>query len=580
MKKWKQALFGLLLFLAVVPKVAAEENKINSIHIAVELHDNGSATIKETRNMETYEHTELYIVLENLGDTYLEDFKVEGFSEKSFWAIEDSFEEKSNQYGVIYTDDGYELAWGISEYGQPEYEIEYTLTNLVRNLADGQALFWNFDSFLSLPTDQLTFEMSAPFLLEDEVLDYYGFGFEGPIAIEDGVLTWSGSGLDENNDVIVLVQFPEKTFNTFSSVDMTLEEQREMATEGSSYNEKEPLSLTAKVLIAFGVMVGVGTVGGVFWSVARINSIHKKHGHFKPSVYRNKNVGKISPTPPQLEGEIGRYNFFISQMIVGGGGFSNYFMAYLLTWGFDKRIMIESREIERRILGPKVDADIFIKNYDAEIEVNKLSFDEYVELFEMGEATLEEVFWAVLLETADTNGQVKGIGIQNWAEDNAKEISELDYLLTTISEEWLVDNNYLTIFDEKGIVGKIVIKQLTKKGDTFANDLAKFHNFIKEIKEVSFQEFDEWQDLMMWAALFGEAEKTIKHLEEFHPDTWAYLTDHYPYIYDNYLGYHYFYTSTSTGLAHAGYGTSGGGSGMSSGGGGGGAGGGGGGGSR
>ena len=167
MKKWIQSIIGIWLFLFLVPKVAAEENNIQSIHLDIELHENGSATIRETRNMETYEHTELYIVLENLGDTELLDFKVEGFTEELDWNIENSFEEKANKYGVIETDDGYELAWGITEYGSPEYQVEYTLSNLVRNLEDGQALFWNFDSFLSLPTDRLTLEISVPFLLED-----------------------------------------------------------------------------------------------------------------------------------------------------------------------------------------------------------------------------------------------------------------------------------------------------------------------------------------------------------------------------------------------------------------------------
>ncbi len=579
MKKWIQTIFGLFLFLSVVPKVAAEENKIKSIHIDVELHDNGSATIRETRQMETNEHTELYIVLENLGDTDLVDFKVEGFTEELFWNIEDSFEEKANKYGVIDTDDGYELAWGISEYGTPEYQIEYTLSNLVRNLDDGQALFWNFDSFLSLPADRLTFEISTPFPLEDTVLDYYGFGFEGPIAIENGVLEWTGYGLDEENDVIALLQFPTGTFNTSASVDMTLEEQREMATDGSSYNEEGPMPLWAKVLLAAGITIGVGTAGGAFWGVSRTNNLYKEHGHFRPTEYQNQNVGKISPIPPQLEGDIGRYSFFISQMVMGGGGFANYFMAYLLFWSLEDRITIETREEERRFFGPKVEADIFIQKYDAELDVNKLSFEEYVDLFKMGESTLEEVFWTILLETADADGQVDGTNIQKWSGDNAEDIAELVTLMNTVSEEWLVEHGYLNLFKEKGIFGPVVIKQPTKKGDTFAHDLAKFHNFIKEIKEVNLQEFDEWHELIVWAALFGEAEDTVEYLEEFHPDTWAYLTDNYPYVYGSYYGYHHFYTSSSTGLANAGYGSSGG-SGMSSGGGGGGAGGGGGGGSR
>ena len=41
MKKWLYGLFGLLLFLVFVPKVASAQNKINSIHIDVELHEDG-----------------------------------------------------------------------------------------------------------------------------------------------------------------------------------------------------------------------------------------------------------------------------------------------------------------------------------------------------------------------------------------------------------------------------------------------------------------------------------------------------------------------------------------------------------
>lgn len=580
MKKWLQVLFGLYLFLSVVPTVDAEENKINSIHMEVELHQNGDATIRETREMETYEDTELYIVLENLGDTDLMEFRVENYTKRYNWDIDASFEEKAYHYGEIETDDGYELAWGISEYGMPVYEVEYTLSNIVRNLEDGQAVFWNFDSFLSLPTDQLTFEMSAPFPLDDVALDYYGFGFEGALTIENGILTWSGSNLDEDNDVIALMQFPTDTFYTSSTMDMTLEEQREMATEGSSYNEAGPMPLWAKILIAIGATVGVGTVGAVTLGVFQTNKIYKEHSHFKPTKYINKNVGNSSPNPPQLEGDIDGYNFFISQIVMGGGGFSNYFMAYLISWSLDNRIVIEMTEEERRFFGPKIEADIFIQNYNAETDINTLTFEEYVKLFEMGEASLEEVFWSVMLETADADGQIDGTRIQKWAEDNAEDISELGTSMTTVSEKWLVEMGYLNLFKEKSLFGPIVIKQLTEKGKTFVNSLVQFRNFIKEIKETDLQDFDSWDDLIVWATLLGEAKDTVKHIKEFHPDEWLYLEDNYPYAYGNYQGYLYFHTRSATGLSNAGYGSAGGGSGMSSGGGGAGAGGGGGGGSR
>lgn len=579
MKKWIQSIIGIWLFLFLVPKAAAEENNIQSIHLDIELHENGSATIREIRNMETYEHTELYIVLENLGDTELLDFKVEGFTEELDWNIENSFEEKANKYGVIETDDGYELAWGITEYGSPEYQVEYTLSNLVRNLEDGQALFWNFDSFLSLPTDRLTLEISAPFLLEDSMLGYYGFGFEGPMTIEEGRLQWTGYGLDDDNDVTVLMQFPEDTFSTSTTVDMTLQEQLEMATDGSSYNDEPPLPLWGKIIIGTVATVGVGMGVGGAWAGIKTHNTYKEHNHFMPQEYIKKNRGRMSPTPPQLEGDIGRYSFFLSETFYGSGGFSDYFIAYLLLWSLEERIKIETTETERKFFKPKVEADLFIQNYHQELEVNSLTFKEYVVLFEMGESTLEEVFWSVLLETADNQGQIEGDNIRKWSENNAEDISDLMEKMNAVSLEWLDQNGYLNHYKTKGVIGELTIKQLTPKGEIFVNDLVKFNHFIKEIKEVNLQEFEEWHELIIWAALFGEAEDTVEYLEEFHPDTWTYLTDHYPYIYGNYYGYHYFYTSSSMGLTSAGYGDAAGG-GISSTGGGAGAGGGGGGGSR
>ena len=578
MKKWLYGLFGLLLFLVFVPKVASAQNKINSIHIDVELHEDGSATIRETRQMETDEHTELYIVLENMRDTDLLDFSVGGFTEKKDWDIEDSFKEKANRYGIIDTDDGYELAWGISEYGTPEYHVQYSLSNLVRNLEDGQALFWNFDSFLTLPTDHLTFTLSGPFPLEDVLIDHYGFGFEGPISFSNGSFVWNGMNLDEENAVTVLLQFPKDTFNTSSSVDMTLLEQREMAKEGSSYNADAPWPLWLKIMTAAGIALGVGGAGLAVWFTVQVQKVYKKHRHFNSGTYLKENKEKMSPTPPLLEGEVGRYSFFISQLFYVGGGFSDYFMAYLLSWSIDQKIIIETREKERQFLKSKIEADIFIQNFEEETEANRLSFKEYVDLFEIGESTLEEIFWSVLLEAADDNGQVTGNGIREWAEENGKYISELMTGMDDVSEKWLVENGYLNVFKEKVSFGSVDIKQVTDKGNTFAHELVKFHNFVKNIKEVNLEEFDDWQALIVWAAVLGQAENMVKYLEEFHPGSWNVVTNRYPTIYGSYVGYQYFYTSTSTGLTNSGYGGSGGST--SSVGGGGGAGGGGGGGSR
>lgn len=561
----------------MVPTVSAQENKIEDIHIDVQLHEDGSATILETRQMETTTDTELYIQLENLQDSELLDFHVEGFVEETDWNIEDSFEEKANKYGIIEEGDDYELAWGISEYGHPEYQVSYTLSNLVRQLKDGEALFWNFDTFLSLPTDRMTLEVSAPFDLEDQVLDFYGFGFEGPLEINEGNLQWTGYGLDDGNDVIVLLQFPTGTFQTSAQEEMTLEEQREMALEGSSYNEAGPMPWWAKTLIGIFATLSGATVVAVTAYGIRGHHIRKEQKHFYPNQWIKKNQGKISPTPPPLEGDIGKYAALISKVSFTGGGFSEYFFAYLLIWSLEEKITIETDEKERMLLGPKTEARLFIENYEDEVQMNQLSFSEYVDLFELGESTLEEVFWAMLLEAAGADHEVDGQDIEQWSEDNAEEVAKLGPLIEEVSKDWLVENDYMTNHKVKDWGVNFKVEGLTEKGEQLVTRIIQFDNFIKNIKEVPLSEYENWHELIVWAALFGEAEDTVEYLEEFHPQTWDHLLATYP-VYGHYYDYHYFYASNTKGLSSGGYSGSGGG--FSSSGGGAGAGGGGGGGSR
>jgi len=578
LRKWLKILVAIIVFLFLAPTVSAQGNSIEAIDIQVELHDDGSATIHETRQMETHEDTELYIDLNNLQDTELLDFQVEGFTENEDWDIDASFEEKANEYGVIETDDGYELAWGITEYGTPEYNLSYSLSNLVRELNDGQALHWNFDTFLSLPTDRMTLEVTAPFNLENEVLDFYGFGFEGPIDINEGTLEWTGYGLDESNDVTVMMQFPKGTFATSATADMTLEEQRELAVEGSSYNEEGPMPTWVIVLFSImGLLGGGAIITSIVYGV-RNRNIKKEYNHFNPVQLARDNKDKMTQQPPELTGDIGRYEALISQLAYAGGGFSDFFFAYLILWSLDERLIIETSEKERFLVGPKTEAEMTIINYEEELELNELSFSEYVDLFEMGESTLEEAMWTMLLEAADTRGVIDGDDIENWSQDNAEDVADLIEIAEEVSFDWLEDNGYLKQHAVKDLGATIEVKEMTEKGERLVTHIIQFDNFLSNIDEASLAEYDNWHELIIWAALLGKAEDTVEHLKEFHPNTWSYLIDTYPYIYGHYYGYHYFYTSNTAGLTTGGYAAGAGG--FSSAGGGAGAGGGGGGGSR
>lgn len=582
MDKLRKSLLGLFIILFIHPNTfvqATEENKIQSIDIEVELHQDASATIREKRVMESYEDTEVYIELSNLSPSDLLQFKVENFQEMEPWDIDASFEEKANKYGVIPLDEGYELAWGISEYGQQNYDLSYELSNLVRELEDGQALFWNFDSFLSLPTDRMTLTIDASdFVLEEELLESYAFGAEGNYdRNEAGAFEWTAYGLDETNDVIVLLQFPVGTFQSQAQVEQTLAEQKEMALEGSSYNEDPPMPVAVKVLLGISGLTVLGAGGlGLTYAKQR-QKIKEEQQHFNPQSLKNQLKNNLSKDAPKLEAPYENYSWFIKRISLMGGGFSEYFFLYLLEWAKEERITIQVKE-EKGFFGQQTKAEINIINFLEEEAINILAFEEYVELYELGESRFEELVWGMLLELADERGKVTGEEIEAWSEEHADSIYEMVELLEERSLAWLEVHDYLKTFTVKHWGSDLAIEQLTTKGEKLVHEIIAYQNFIEQIDEVDLKADEDWEKIMQWAVLLGIAEETIQELEDLDPVRWAELENTYPYYYGNYYGYHYLYNQSTDGLASGGY--SGLGSGSSSMGGGMGAGGGGGGGTR
>ena len=71
------------------------------------------------------------------------------------WDTGASFDKKSGKYGIIETKNGYELCWGISEYGNKRYAIEYKIDQFVGGYQDSDGFHFQFinSGMGTLPTD-------------------------------------------------------------------------------------------------------------------------------------------------------------------------------------------------------------------------------------------------------------------------------------------------------------------------------------------------------------------------------------------------------------------------------------------
>lgn len=538
------------------------ENQLTDMMIEVELQEDGSAIVTEQREMNMDDGTELYITLENLQDSELLDFSVAGFEEVVNWDSNASQEEKAGKYGVIETDNGLELVWGIGEYGTNSYEVTYSLSNLVREAEDGQALLWNFDTFSDIPAENLTVEISGFEPFTEDNVRFWGFGFEGDIQLVDGRVVWEAEEeVDKSKDVTVLLQFPLGLFQTQTGVDMTLEEQQEMAMDGSAYNQEATSNLIPILLVSGVVLVGVGagTTAAIYG--LKIRNAKRDAGQMRKGSERvRENKGVIYDTIPYQGDDLAEIAYLLNE--IGKGYFEDYFSAYLLKWGTEGSIHIKTTKKETLFGKDEFDTIIEIVDYEKERRLYDTSFTELVARLPLsGEQTYETGLWIMLLSAADKAGFISDDQIKRWAKTHAEDVEEYADYLTEYSK---------TLLDEKGIITfeevtvwstNHEVAKASAEGDRLFDQLIQFDNYLEEVELTGFLDESKGmsvKDYLIWSVLYYRREEISKQFKELMPEPEVYAeSGSYAYSYMPYYWYWYgvggFRDNWSTGLVSGGF---------------------------
>lgn len=228
----------------VLYTTALADNRIPGMEIDVVLRPDGSAHITQIWNAETGEGTEFYLGCRDNGYLTITNFSVADdygtYTLVEDWDVDASLEEKARKCGIVETDNGVELCWGISEYGKNRYTIEYVLHGLVGNYSDLDGFNHRFvDEMATFPTDVvLTIRMEDGSELTDELSDIWAFGFDGQIRFEDGVIrAWSESPLEDDQHMTVMVSFQKGVLSPLRTEDDSFETVKERAFDGSDYED-------------------------------------------------------------------------------------------------------------------------------------------------------------------------------------------------------------------------------------------------------------------------------------------------------------------------------------------------------
>ena len=229
--------FLLVLLPQALPAVA--QNQVHDVDISVELTTDGSAWIREVWDMTLSRGTEVYLGRENLGDIKILDLSVadetgERYETDRYWDTDRSFERKKGHCGLNSISGGYEICWGIGEYGHRTYTVTYRLTNLVKSLDDYDMIHYQFYTPNDFRGEHVKVTIEKPGFVMDTLTRIWAFGYDGYIWREDGkVIAESENPLEPNHSIIVLLRFDKGTFDSKSVQERPFSAVLDRALEGA-----------------------------------------------------------------------------------------------------------------------------------------------------------------------------------------------------------------------------------------------------------------------------------------------------------------------------------------------------------
>lgn len=481
MKRFITVLSVVILTLIFIPNEVYAEHRLQELNIYVEIDEDGSALITEERQAHLTEGTENYIVIENIGKSKVTNFTVEEAGE-SFevidnWDIDASREEKIGKNGIIETNDGYELAWGIGEYGDHHYELNYKVSDLIKALDDAQILYWQFvNSDTNIPPENLKITIDfTNYHLTDEEIE--AFGFTGDWEVGDGKLTLtSEKALDSSEYATVLIKFPENTFNTNDVIAQDYDSFMEEA-ESSGKALKNPLMIIGGLALAL--------VAIILWLVRSVRN--------SPN-YVKVDKGDYQKELPYHENPLDLVYLLQMKNLTD---ISDVFSYLLLKWMQDGYIRLKEDE-----------SDVLDKNERLIIEFISDAYpdDKY-----------EKELYQILASIADDDGILTQTAIDDYSKEQGEPVEDWYSNIEKASRDKLIEKGYLEE-RERRFIFKYRNYELTEDGRSLVKASTKFRNYLMNFSKYEKERDESLDEIIMWSSYLGIVDGLLDELRAVYPN--------------------------------------------------------------
>lgn len=489
--------------LLCTPSLAA--SRVSEMELDVALRPDGSAHITQVWTTDTDEGTEFYLGCRDSGYLTITDFSVSdqngSYVYVEGWDVDASFEEKANRCGILETGEGVELCWGISEYGENRYTIEYVLHDLVGSYSDADGFNHRFvDEMNFFPTDvALTIRNQDGTPLTDEICDIWAFGFDGQIRFEDGVIrAWSEEPLERDQHMTVMVSLEKGVLSPRRAVEDSFEAVKERALVGSDYGDgedaewdDEPLTAGDVLLFAAIILTPVLLILLLVVLLVKVGKARRKKRMEQAGYFRDApNDGNLNVT----------YQLGLCSGLCKEDALLGAYLMRLISQG-----CLES-----------TDNSIDAESVRLRLDHAPQSGNAY-----------EDALYTILEAAAGADGVLDPNELERYCGQNYIPLSHFMESCERSGKQTLIRSGCL----KGAVLGND--KDLTKKGQQELDEVYGLKHFLLDfslIHERGVKEAVIWQDYMVYALMLGIADKLEAQIQELYPDQFPQLNQYRRYV--------------------------------------------------
>lgn len=482
--------------------------QIDSVDVEVSIRPDGSAIVCQVWRVEVVSGTEWYIPVTENDGIKISHLKVVEIApnpewsetapqgtprfvsipfetEEGDWNTSRSLSEKAYRCGIHDTPEGCEICWGQGSMGKHLWMTFFLVEGLVQSLNDYDAFNFMFvNPELVAPPGKASVTVinktGGPEWNEENIR-FWGFGYKGSILLEDGkVVARTEEPLGTYDKMIVMMRFDKGLLSPVNTRDMDFEEMEKKAKEGSDWNDWEVIG----GMLVFGGIVdactGFSIIRALFALLAALaRRIWYALGFkYKKKYFLSSRVDGYFRQPP-FNGNLLETAYILKngQTLEPRRLPAQLMSAYFLRWIFGGQVSVRAEDEKHAVLVFPAESPAF-------------------------NSSIESRIYQMAREAAKSNGNLslEKNEFKKWAKDRKYTLGK-----------WFSDAL------EAG-------RNATSEGYSKIQQVAEFRNYLEDFTIVSEREAVEvklWKEYLVFAALFGIADRVAKQFSKLYPKVFA-----------------------------------------------------------